>query len=495
MAKPLGEKEFEKLERQSPAIFDSLDRWSPEAEEELKDLLRALRRQKGFNLFFVQCSPALGERIIEAIQERFAQKRLVRFELEQQSETLYWELIERYQAEPFEMACVTGIEQTLYAYEDTKRLAGWSDKEIYNYSWKGVPSVLSHLNRYRELFEANLSIALIFLVPRFAIDYFVQRAPDFFDWRSGFFKFAETSENLQNTSRELVSKTYKDYLALTSEKRMAKILEIKDQILKLDPSDNKRKSNLLREQGRIFNSDQDYDRALDCYNRALMLDSQNHLIWYSKGSLFKDLERYEEAIESFEHALYIKQEDYITWNQKGIVLCDYLHNYEEAIESFEHALDIQPSYHYAWHNKGVALKNLQRYKEAIENYDRALEIEPNDLDAWNSRGIALGKLQRNEEEIESYDRALKIQPEYHYAWYNRGIALGKLQRNEEAIESYDRALKIQPDYHYAWNGRGFALGKLQRNEEAIESYDRALKIQPDYHYAWNGRGFALGKLQ
>ncbi len=160
-------------------IFEDFHRWNPETAEVVEDLLRTLRRKKGFGLFFVQCNPAQGERVMKAIGERFPQKRLVQIELNRQSETLYGELQERYQAEGVDIACITGVEQALYSYEDTKRLAGWSDEEIYNYSWKGLAPLLSHLNRLREAFEANLPIALVFLVPSFVIDYFVQRAPDF----------------------------------------------------------------------------------------------------------------------------------------------------------------------------------------------------------------------------------------------------------------------------------------------------------------------------
>jgi hypothetical protein len=98
---------------------------------------------------------------------------------------------ERYKLEPFAVACITGVEQVFLGHENTKCLASWTSQEIDNYSCKGVPSLLSHLNRQREVFEANLPVALVFLVRSFVIDYFIQRAPDFFDWRSGFFKLSE----------------------------------------------------------------------------------------------------------------------------------------------------------------------------------------------------------------------------------------------------------------------------------------------------------------
>jgi tetratricopeptide (TPR) repeat protein len=494
MAELLWSKEFGRLNEQYPEMFGKLDGWNPENEEVLGDFLRALRRKKGFGLFFVQCNnPAQGERVMASIRKQFPQKRLQQFDLNRESETLYGEMQERYKLEPFAVACITGVEQVLFGYEDTKRLAGWTSQEIYNFSWKGVPPLLSHLNRQREAFEANLPIALVFLVRSFVIDYFIQRAPDFFDWRTGFFKFTESAEDLQKLSQELIDGDYQEYRSLNPEQRMEKILEIKDKILQLDPADGDQRSSLLREQGRLFESGEDSSQALDCYDRSLTANPQNHKTWGSKGSLLDDLERYEEAVNSYDKALKIKSDFHYAWNGRGTVLLK-LEQYEEAIESYEKALKIKPDNFFAWNVRGHILHELGRNEEAIESYDKVLEIKPDYHYAWDKRGDALVKLGRNEEAIESYEKALKVKPDYHYAWCGRGDALAKLGRNEEAIESYDKALKVKPDYHYAWCGRGDALAKLGRNEEAIESYDKVLEIKPDYHYAWNIRGDALAKL-
>jgi tetratricopeptide (TPR) repeat protein len=521
------EDEFEQLNDQYPEVFGELDGWNFDAEEVLRDLLRALRRKKGFGLFFVQCNSAQAEQVMTSIRERLPQKRLQQFDLNQQSETLYEEMLERYKQEPFSVACITGVEQVLYGYEDTKRLAGWTSQEIYNYSWKGVPPLLSHLNRQREVFEANLPVIMVFLVRSFVIDYFIQRAPDFFDWRSGFFKFTESAENLQKLSQELVDGDYQEYNSLTPDQRVEKILEIKDKILQLDLVDGEQRSSLLREQGRLFQSGRESNQALDCYERSIAANPNNHKAWNNKGILLKNLKRYEEALKSCERCLEI-QPDYVdglfsrgsilenlkcyaeaieSYNCALIVNPDHLNSmlcrsivlgklrrYEEAIDSYDHVLNLKIDYYFAWDRRGDLLVKLGRNEEAIESYDKALKIKPDYYFAWDRRGDLLVKLGRNEEAIESYDKALKIKPDYHFAWDRRGDLLVKLGRNEEAIRSYDKALEIKPNYHYAWGGRGDALLELGRNEEAIESYDKVLEIKHDYHYAWDRRGDVLVKL-
>ena len=475
-------------------VLDVFTKRDAETAEVTNDLLRALRRKKGFGLFFVQCSPAQGKRVMTAIRQRFPEKKMENIDLSEESETLYTELLERYKDEGFDIACVAGIERALYKYEDTKRLSGWSWEEVYSYSWKGVPPLLSHLNRQREAFEANLPLALVFFVPSFVIDYFVQRSPDFFDWRSGFFTFPESSEELKKASQELIDRDYKEYSSLTPDQRTKKILEIKGKVVQLQQSDCEHASNLLREQGRLFESGGEYVNALDCYNRAIAFFPDNYKVLNSKGSLFYNRERYIEAVAQYEAAIEIKHDYYQAWDNKGDAF-KALSQYDEAISSYDRALEIKPDYHYAWKSRGDVLSELERYAEALESYDRALEIDYKQPHYWSLRGDVLYELKRYRESLRSYNKALDIDSENKHLWLFRGWVLGDLKRYEEALESHNRALAIDPKYVYAWNRRGSTLANLERYEEALESYDQALAIDPKYVYAWNRRGSTLANLK
>ena len=445
-------------------------------EEMMTDLLRALRRKRGFGLFFVQCHKVQGEEIIATVRERLPQKRVQVFELEKESESLYDEMLGAYQTETFDIAFVVGVDQAVLGYEDTRRIAGWSSQEIYTTSWKGVPILLGHLNRQREAFADNIPACIVFLVPSYVIDYFVQRAADFFDWRSGFFKVPESEETLQQSAKGMIGGDFDEYKNLSHEDRLARILEIRS-LVKEGTLNAENQAKLLKEQGRLFHADQDLVKALDCYDRAIIHQSNDPEIWNNRGRVLYFLNRDEEAVSSYDTALIYRSDYYEALNNRGLALY-YLDRHEEAIASYDKALQHKPDYHHAWDNRGDALRDLKRYEEAIASYDAALQHKPDYHYAWNGRGNALSDLERYEEAIASYDEALQHKPDFHYAWFNRGNALGNLERYEEAIASYDKALQHKPDDHDAWNSRGIALYYLERYEEAIASYDEALQHKP-----------------
>ncbi|MFM7907517.1 MAG: tetratricopeptide repeat protein, partial [Microcystis sp.] len=423
------------------------------AAESYQSLLRSLRRKNGFNLLFVRCSPVQADEIIRGISQDLPNKNIQVLQLDSETDNLYEKIVDLPNYTNLNILFVRGLENALLRYEEAESEGYFlsSQSPVYGGTWAGVPKILGYLNLSRERFERQFPFTLVFLLPEFALRYFIRRASDFFDWYSGVYEFPTDKDILHREIRRLVYldsdlDTYKQF---TPQQRQEKLAEIK-----------------------AYLSD---SPSLD--------PVQASELWHEKGLIHQMGKEYEQAIASYDRALEIKPDYPEAWNGRGVALHN-LGRFEEAIASYDRALEIKPDYHQAWNNRGFALDDLGRFEQAIASYDRALEIKPDYHEAWNNRGCALGNLGRYAEAIASFDRALEIKPDLHQAWYNRGIALGNLGRFEDAIASFDRALEIKPDDHYAWNNRGVALGNLVRFEDAIASYDQALEIKPDYPDAW-----------
>ena len=345
-------------------------------ELEYRALVRALKRTKGFGLLFVECSPAVGEELIEKVKQDVSQKKVEVLRLEKPIDNLYELVANLPQRDEINVLFISGIEESLYEYEGFKREIGWSSKEIYAYSWKGVPHILMHLNQQRERFRDNFNICFVFLLRRFAINYFIQRAPDFFDWRSGLFKFPSKQELVAQASERLILEgDYEKYLALTPKERCEKILEIQE---------------LLTEEHQT----PDY--------KAKLL--------FKRGNLLCAAKEYEVAIAAYDEALKIKPDKHVAWNNRGIALGN-LGRFEEAIAAYDQALKIKPDFNQAWYNRGVALGNLGRFEEAIAAYDAALKIKPDKYEAWYNKACCYALQGNIELAIENLKQAINLNPE------------------------------------------------------------------------------------
>jgi tetratricopeptide (TPR) repeat protein len=385
------------------------------AAESYQALLRSLRRKNGFNLLFVRCSPVQADEIIRGISQDLPNKNIQVLQLDSETDNLYEKIVDLPNYTNLNILFVRGLENALLRYEEAESQGYFlsSQSPVYGGTWAGVPKILGYLNLSRERFERQFPFTLVFLLPEFALRYFIRRASDFFDWYSGVYEFPTDKDILEREIRRLVYldsdlDTYKQF---TPQQRQEKLAEIKAYLSDSPSLDPVRASQL----------------------------------WHEKGLIHAMGKEYEEAIASYDKALEFKPDDHQAWYNRGIALDD-LGRYEEAIASYDQALEFKPDYPDAWNNRGIALYNLGRYEQAIASYDQALEIKPDYPDAWNNRGIALANLGRFEEAIASYDQSIKINSNYANAYYNKACCYGLQNNVELAIENLQRAINLDVKY-------------------------------------------------
>jgi tetratricopeptide (TPR) repeat protein len=272
-----------------------------------------------------------------------------------------------------------------------------------------VPRLLSHLNLNRELFYKRFKFFFVFLVPTFVLKYVSRRAPDFFDWRSGVLKFPADAETARREYERLYfSVHYNGTLTWSPAERSQKIVEIQTWLDEPE-STLEHKANLLLEQASLFIDFEEYEAAIDAYDKALEIRPDDDHVWHTHGNLH-----------------------------------DVLGRKEEAIASYDKALEIKPDDDHVWYDRGNSHDVLGRKEEAIASYDKALEIRPDFDPAWNNRGYSLHGLGRKEEAIASYDKALEIRPGSHHAFYNKARCYASQNQIDLAIDCLQQAIALDP---------------------------------------------------
>ena len=354
------------------------DNWDedlpPEPEQAYQDLVRALKRKSGFGLFFVQCTPVEADHLITKLPQDIPQKHIAVLHLAEAINNLYERVTEFVKDKQVDILLIKGLEYSLYKYE--KRTFGEITESKFSNLTK-VPPILNHLNQQRERFRDDFPLSFVFLLRSFSINYFIHRAPDFFDWRSGVFELPTTPELVeQESSRLILEGDYEQYLKLTQEQKIQKVLEIQD---------------LLAEKHQTA-------------------DSSVSLL-FELGNLLLTAKEYEEAIASFDKAVEIKPDYHQAWHGQGLAL-GLLGRNEEEIASFDKAVEIKPDYHQAWNNRGFALDELGRYEDAIASYDKAVEIKPDKHQAWYNKARCYALQENVDLAVENLKQAISLNPEY-----------------------------------------------------------------------------------
>lgn len=342
-----------------------------EPDEEYQALVRTLQFTENFGILFIRCSPAEGKQLIMQIKQDISEKNIQVFQTKKNVKNLYKQIEQLNHIDSTDILFITGLEESFYEYEEAKKFAGWNNQDIYHYSWQGVPPVLINLNQQRERFRDNFNICFVFLLPLFAIKYFINRAPDFFDWRSGMFEFHKSWEILQQESHIFLEKTQDQYLELNSTQRNKEIIHIQELLAEANQSSNN-KYNLRIKLGKLWSDEKSYKIALNNYEIAIKLQKFRHEAWKYKGDALCDLKRYEEAIASYDRALKINPDDDETWENLGNTL-GKLGRYKEAIGSYDKALKLR---YYIVHDLIEQDSDLL-VKRRFKNYDRREKAKNN----------------------------------------------------------------------------------------------------------------------
>jgi tetratricopeptide (TPR) repeat protein len=297
----------------------NLSKWDEKlkasAEEEYESFRNVLEWTEDFGLVFVQCAPVQGEELITKVTKDLTTKKIavLSFQSGEEIRNLYDLVDQMPNRDQIDILFIRGLEYSLVPYIKP----GYGGQGDY-YKLDNLPPILGHLNLQRERFRKDFGICFVFLLPFFGIKYFIQRAPDFFDWRSGLFDII-SEENLlkQATYRILFDSSYDDYSQWNFNQCIGKILEI-ETLIKEDFLSKKERSALFFEQGNIWVIISAFEEAINSYNNALKYNENHHKTWLNRGIALGDLGRYEEAIASYDNALKIKPDDYETQHQRKL---------------------------------------------------------------------------------------------------------------------------------------------------------------------------------
>ncbi|MCP4695881.1 MAG: tetratricopeptide repeat protein, partial [Gammaproteobacteria bacterium] len=459
----------------SAFIADSII--ASEYESEYRALHRALEWIDDFGLFFVECVPVQSEQLYQRITAGIPRKKTHLLRLEEEVDSLYDTVAALTRKEHPDILFIQGLEKSFVPYIK----AGYGGEGEY-YKQDSVPRVLGHLNLERERFRERFSfLSFVFLLPRFGLKYFIRRAPDFFDWRSGVFSF-----NIESGVLEQAQFTDVDYkVYLDPQQRQERSLEIAA-LLEESQQPPKNIAALYREQGRLLEAENRTKEALVSYENALKTNPDYYQAWRSRGLAFNNLGQYAEAIACYNKALQINPEDIFSWFHKGYALAK-MGRYEESIESCHKTLQINPGHEMAWNSLGANLVYLGRFDEAVDAFRKQLKLEPDHKFSWFNLGSVLEQQGRLEEATEAYQKQIELNPEHGDACFGSvGNALWRLSKTKEAEEVYKRGLSVNPnDIDILCNDTGLAVaqGDQERCRKRVAAVLPLLEASDDNRYA------------
>ena len=219
-----------------------------------------------------------------------------------------------------------------------------------------------------------------------------------------------------------------------------------------------------------------YDRAIECFDRVIALDSGHAPAWGNRGTALNLLGRTDDALESFERSLRIEPSSFEVNMGKGMCLLRAFRK-REAIEPLKRALAIRPNDPKALRILGAAYLDLYRIREAIEFLRGSHAADSRNVGTLVTLGYAYTSRGDWKNALEVAERAIEIDETLGEAHNIAGTNLFNLGRFEAALEQLGRAeeLGFRPESSF-----GARNGILTRQVESVIEFDRQFaKLEPD----------------
>jgi tetratricopeptide (TPR) repeat protein len=271
-------------------------------------------------------------------------------------------------------------------------------------------------------------------------------------------------------------------------KRRFDIMKSHD-IYKEDPKYWIQEAETLREQAEKLarsnpsdNAIDVYEKVIEAYDTALVINPKQKRIWETKGEILVRLGEYENALVSYKKALEVDPSNRDLWIKSARLLQYNLQHYEKAAEFYNRALEIR-GVNDEWCNKGACLFKAGRYEEAIKSYDEAIKLLPDDIISWQQKAFSFIELKKYEEAIKTFDKALEISQYDGELCGMKVKLLLDLERYQEALDTLDKFLKINQQESWAWSAKGRTYELMNKPRDALKCYNKALEINPNDEYA------------
>ena len=187
-------------------------------------------------------------------------------------------------------------------------------------------------------------------------------------------------------------------------------LDTLEQKIRSDPSDPVNYYN----RAEIYANMQNYNKALQDYDIAIMLDPDYILAYFNRANIRYKLT---ELISEEYKSQYQLNANFIqpVAPQSAFDTTFLEHSYEEILNDYNRVLELDPDFFYAYFNRGYVKCIMGDYWGSVSDYEKALEYEPVFSEAFYNKGLILIYLNLKTVGCESMSKAgeLGIQESYH----------------------------------------------------------------------------------
>jgi tetratricopeptide (TPR) repeat protein len=209
--------------------------------------------------------------------------------------------------------------------------------------------------------------------------------------------------------------------------------------------------------------------------------------WFERGYNAAAEGRLRDAIECYDRAVDLDSTNVEAYNNRGAAKF-LLTEYRGATADYDTALGLKPGYAEVYYNRGLAKAAMRDYRGAGLDYDKAIELKKGYALAYYSRGVLKSTLRDYDGAIADQTKAIESKTGFARAYYDRGLAKYELHDADGAIADYGKAIQLDAGGGMYYLARGMARQTMGNIQGAQEDFRKAKSLGYSVPKEWMGNG-------
>ncbi|MCE5285979.1 MAG: tetratricopeptide repeat protein [Pelosinus sp.] len=211
-------------------------------------------------------------------------------------------------------------------------------------------------------------------------------------------------------------------------------------------------SQELLYEGIGYDQKHNYDKALECYSKAIEIDPNFAGPYNLRGNIYAQKGFFELALADYSMFIKLEPNNSGGYHNRGNLYSSYKQYYNLAISDYSRAIQLGDSC-FTRRARGIVYIETHQYYLALEDFKRMTEL--NDEEGYCYKSQVYGLIGDYQSAINECEGLLEKYQDHPIALFNLGQAYDLLGENDEAIQYYQRL-----------NGRTFRDAKIMNKVNA-----------------------------
>ncbi|MBU0527497.1 MAG: AAA family ATPase [Candidatus Micrarchaeota archaeon] len=166
--------------------------------------------------------------------------------------------------------------------------------------------------------------------------------------------------------------------------------------------------------------------------------------YYQMGNDYYEKGDYDRAIENYNMAILLNPIFSEAYFNRALSYYQ-LKNFDKSIADYTKSMELDPQNPIIYNNRGDAFYRKQDFQSAVKDYDKAISLNPNYLKAFYNRGLSYASIEEYEKAVEDFSKVIKLKEDFAEAYHLRGLAYEYAGTMSNAIADYEKALELNPE--------------------------------------------------